>query len=157
MGREHRPPDDATSGRREGARGMPKLTTHLFTIGVGGQSRTTILICSGRMVEGSIEILRSALAAAGTEAPVVELDLRQVSQIDRGAAAALLQARQELAGHGRELRLLVSPPMEDHLLRLGAAAPLDAPPSGDAKPSRRARGDEKQEAPGRTDPPESEE
>jgi anti-anti-sigma regulatory factor len=137
---------------------MLELITHLFTIGVAGQSRTTILLCSGRMVQGSIELLRGALTAATeTEAPVVEVDLSKVSQIDRCAAAALLQTRHELARQGRELRLVVNPQTEALLRRLGAAALLYARMSDDADLSRLSGDGGNEEATGLTYQPERDE
>ncbi len=139
---------------------MPELTTHLFTIGVAGQSRTAILLCAGRMDAGTTQALRGALAAAiGTEVPVVEVDLRKVSLFDRSAAAALVQAHHELARQGRELRLVVNSGTHARLRRLGTDAALNIRASGEADPTRLPGGEanEARARRGREGPPEREE
>jgi anti-anti-sigma factor len=119
---------------------MAELRTHLFTIGVAGMPRRAILLCSGRMDPSRREALEEALSAAiDTEAPVVEIDLRQVSRFDSGAAAALLQVYRELSSQGRELRLVVNPQTDALLRGWGAEGMLSMRAPGDADGPRSPR------------------
>ena len=149
---------EAVQRSAERQEGMPELRTHLFTIGIAGQSRTAILLCSGGMGPRCIDVLRGALAAAiDTEVPVVEVDLRKVRHLDRSVVRALFEAHHELAGKERELRLLVGPRTSVLLRQLGADAVLKVRSSGEADLSERPRREGREEGPGRGKPPEEEE